>query len=93
MVLHVSPEAAVGGTLALVQNGDMIELDVKGRRLHLQVSEKELAKRRKAWTPPKPVADRGYIQLYINNVEQADKGADLGFLKGKSGSEVTRDLH
>lgn len=93
VVLHVSPEAAIGGTLALVQNGDMIELDVPNRRLHLDVPEVELAHRRQAWTPPQPLTDRGYVQLYINHVQQAHEGADLDFLRGKSGSTVTRDSH
>ncbi|QHT65719.1 dihydroxy-acid dehydratase [Rhodocytophaga rosea] len=93
VILHVSPESAIGGTLAFVQNGDMIELDVAGRRLHLDVSAEELEKRRKAWVAPEPLADRGYVQLYINHVQQASKGADLDFLVGKSGSSVTRDSH
>ncbi|MEM7533712.1 MAG: IlvD/Edd family dehydratase [Chloroflexota bacterium] len=93
VVLHTAPESAVGGTLALVQNGDMIELDVANRRLHLDVPDDELAQRRAAWQPPVPLADRGYINLYINHVTQADTGADLDFLVGKSGSEVSRDSH
>jgi len=92
-VLHVSPESAVGGTLALVQNGDMIELDVAKRLLHLHVSDEELAKRREAWTAPPPAASRGYVHLYINHVMGSDKGADLDFLQGNSGSKVTRDSH
>lgn len=93
VVLHVAPESTIGGTLALVENGDEIELDVEKRSLTLHVSEEELEKRRAAWTPPKPIADRGYAHLYINHVEQADKGCDFDFLKGGSGSEVQRDLH
>lgn len=92
-VLHVSPESAIGGTLALVQNGDMIELDVSQRKLHLDVSDEELAKRRLAWEKPAPAASRGYVHLYINHVTGADKGADLDFLQGSSGSIVTRDSH
>ncbi len=92
-VLHVSPESAIGGNLALVQNGDMIELDVSKRRLHLDVSEAELAKRRANWVAPKPASDRGYVSLYIKHVMGADKGADLDFLQGSSGKEVTRDSH
>ncbi|MES2882061.1 MAG: IlvD/Edd family dehydratase [Bacteroidota bacterium] len=92
-VLHVSPESAIGGTLALVQNGDMIELDAAERKLHLHVSDEELAKRKAGWTPPSPAATRGYVHLYINNVLGADKGADLNFLQGSSGSQVTRDSH
>lgn len=93
VVLHVSPEAAIGGNLALVRNGDLIELDVKGKRLTLHVSDEELAERRKHWVKPKPVAERGYTKMFIQHVEQADKGCDFDFLKGSSGSEVTRDLH
>src|SRR4030095_4895858 len=93
VVLHVSPESAIGGTLALVQNGDFIELDVENRRLHLDVSDEELARRKSNWTVPNPVAERGYVRLYLDHVEQAEKGADLDILVGKSGSEVARDLH
>lgn len=93
VVLHVSPESAVGGTLALVENGDLIELDVPARRLQLLVSDEELARRRAAWQPPAPLATRGYVRLYLDHVEQADLGADLDVLVGKSGSEVKRDLH
>ncbi|MTB52088.1 IlvD/Edd family dehydratase [Lewinella sp. W8] len=93
VVLHVSPESAVGGTLAMVQNGDIIELDVPARRLHLDISEAELTRRKAAWTPPAPRATRGYVKMYIDHVEQADRGADLDFLKGGSGAEVSRDLH
>ncbi len=92
-VLHVSPESAIGGNLALVQNGDMIELDVEQRKLHLHVSDEELEKRRMNWAPPKPAASRGYVSLYIKHVLGADKGADLDFLQGNSGSLVTRDSH
>jgi L-arabonate dehydrase len=92
-VLHVSPESAIGGTLALVENGDMIELDVPQRKLHLQVTDAELERRRAAWTAPQPAASRGYVSLYIKHVEGSDKGADLDFLKGSSGSTVTRDSH
>ena len=93
VVLHVAPEAAIGGNLALVQNGDMITLDVANRSLILEVSEEEFKRRRENWTPPQPVADRGYAKLYIETVNQADEGCDLDFLKGGSGSEVSRDLH
>jgi len=92
-ILHVSPESAIGGTLALVEDGDMIELDVEKRKIHLDVSEDELKKRKSNWSPPKVVADRGYVKLYVNHVLQADKGADLDFLQGSSGSIVTRDSH
>jgi L-arabonate dehydrase len=93
VVLHASPEAAAGGNFAVVQTGDLIELDVEKRVLQLHVSDEELAKRKKAWKPLPPASERGYVSMYINTVEQADKGADLNFLKGSSGSEVTRDSH
>jgi dihydroxy-acid dehydratase len=93
VVLHVAPEAATGGVLALVKGGDMIELDVAGRRLHLDVAEAELERRRAAWKPPAPPSDRGYYKLYYDHVTQADKGADLDFLVGNSGVEVPRESH
>jgi dihydroxy-acid dehydratase len=92
-VLHVSPESAIGGALALVENGDMIELNVPQRKLHLHVSDEVLAQRKANWIAPKPTVSRGYVSLYIKHVEGADKGADLDFLKGSSGSTVTRDSH
>jgi len=93
VVLHVSPESAIGGNLALVKNGDMIELDVRNRRIHLEVSDEELAERKKNWVPPEIVFERGYVNLYVKHVLQADQGADLDFLVGKSGDKVTRDSH
>ena len=93
VVLHVSPESAIGGNLALVQNGDMIELDVDKRRIHLDVPDDELARRRAKWKTPKPAAERGYVSLYVKHVLGSDKGADLDFLQGSSGSVVTRDSH
>jgi len=93
VVLHVSPESAIGGTLAFVQSGDWIELDVPNRKLHLDISEEELTKRKKAWIPPAPMAERGYVKLYIDHVQQAHLGADLAILRGGSGDLVTRDLH
>jgi len=93
VVLHVSPEAAVGGTLALVQNGDMIELDVENRKLHLDISDAELQKRKAAWKPADAATNRGYVKFYIDHVQQAHLGADLDLLRGSSGSNVTRDLH
>jgi dihydroxy-acid dehydratase len=92
VVLHVSPEAAAGGPLALVQTGDMIELDVAARRLHLDVSDEELERRRAAWRAPDLPA-RGYYRLYVEHVLQADQGADLDFLVGASGAPVPRDSH
>jgi len=93
VVLHVTPEAAVGGPLALVRDGDPIELDVDGRRLQLDVSDDELSRRRAAWTPPAPAADGGYVQMYVRHVQQADKGADLDFLIGCRGHAVPRESH
>jgi L-arabonate dehydrase len=93
VVLHTAPEAAAGGPLALVKNGDIIELDVPRRRLHLQVSDEELALRRASWQPPRPPLDSGYWKLYIDHVLQADEGADLDFLVGQRGSFVPRDNH
>jgi L-arabonate dehydrase len=93
VILHVSPESSIGGTLALVQNGDFIELNVEKRMLNLEISDQELARRKAAWASPEPLADRGWVKLYIDHVEQADKGADLDFLIGGSGSTVERDLH
>jgi len=93
VVLHISPEAAAGGTLALVQNGDMIELDVEARRLHLDVSDAELERRRAAWQPPPVPTERGYARLYVEHVLQADRGADLDFLVGNSGAPIPRESH
>jgi len=93
VVLHVSPESAIGGTLALVKDGDIIELDVEKRKLHVDVTDEELKKRRAGWISPKPMAQRGYVKFYIDHVQQASLGADLDILQGGSGSEVTRDLH
>ncbi|HEY2930078.1 dihydroxy-acid dehydratase, partial [Piscinibacter sp.] len=81
-VLHVAPEAFVGGPLALVQTGDRIELDIAARRLHLQVSDEELARRRAAWQPPAPRYRRGYGALFAERVTQADAGCDFDFLEG-----------
>jgi len=92
VVLHVSPEAAAGGPLALVRTGDMIELDVAARRLHLEVSDEELARRKTEWQAPE-LPERGYYRLYVEHVLQADKGADLDFLVGASGAAVPRDSH
>lgn len=93
VVLHVSPESAVGGNLALVENGDFIELDVPARRLHLDVPDDVLQQRRARWEKAAPLVDRGYVSLYVNHVQQAHQGADLDFLTGGSGSEVSRDSH
>jgi L-arabonate dehydrase len=93
VVLHTSPEAAAGGPLAVVQNGDMIELDVPNRRLHLDISDAELAARLAAWvnrvTPPAS----GYALMHHQHVQGADTGADLDFLKGCRGNPVGKDSH
>ena len=93
VVLHISPEASVGGTLAFVKNGDIIDLDVEKRSLNLLISAEELKKRRDAWVAPKSRATRGYTTMFIEHVTQADKGCDFDFLIGGSGSVVSRDLH
>ncbi len=93
VVLHTSPEAAVGGPLAVVQNGDFIELDVAQRRLHLDISEAELAARLAAWQPSHDAPESGYAWLHQKHVEGADTGADLDFLKGCRGSAVGKDSH
>lgn len=93
VILHVSPEAALGGNFAVVQSGDTISLDVAKRTITLNVSDAELAKRKIAWKTRVTFKDRGYVHLYQHHVEQAHLGADLDFLKGSSGSEVTRDSH
>ncbi len=93
VVLHVCPEAAAGGALALVQDGDVIELDVEARRLHLEVADEELARRRAAWKPLLPELNGGYQQMYVQHVMQASRGADLDFLVGCRGTTVTRDSH
>jgi len=88
VVVHVSPEAAVGGPLALVRDGDEIELDVEGRRLDLCVPAEELARRRAAWCPPAPAYERGYGRLYLEHVQQAHLGCDFDFLRGSSGPDI-----
>lgn len=93
VVLHVSPEAAVGGNLALIQDGDMITLDVEKRTLHAEISEETLKKRSAQRVQPPSPYNRGYVNLYLQHVEQAHLGADFNFLRGSSGSEVTRDSH
>jgi L-arabonate dehydrase len=93
VVLHTAPEAAAGGPLAIVQDGDMITLDVAGRRLHLDVSDAEIAERLAKWQPPQENEDTGYAWLHRKFVEGANTGADLGFLKGCRGAPVGRDSH
>ena len=93
VVLHTVPEAAAGGPLAVVQNGDLIELDVPNRTLHLHISDEELARRLSTWTAPPPPLSSGYWKLYVDTVLQADEGVDLDFLVGKRGAFVPRDNH
>ena len=82
VILHVAPESAIGGPLALVENGDLIELDVPNRKLTLHVSDEELARRRAAWTPRPPAATSGYTRMFLDHVLQADEGVDFDFLRG-----------
>ncbi|MBX2971148.1 MAG: dihydroxy-acid dehydratase [Cyclobacteriaceae bacterium] len=93
VVLHISPESAIGGTLALVQDGDLIELDIENRKLHLDVSDEELSRRKTNWIAPKPHTERGYVKFFLDHVQQADLGCDFDILRGGSGSEVKGDLH
>ena len=93
VILHVAPEAAIGGPLALVRTGDWISLDVPARTLTLELTDDELELRRLEWQPPPSQYRRGYAQLYTEHVLQADQGADLDFLVGSSGSAVPRHNH
>jgi L-arabonate dehydrase len=93
VVLHVCPEAAAGGNFAVVRTGDLIDLDIPNRSLHLSVSDEELTVRKQAYKPETGNINRGYAYLYVQHVEQANMGADFDFLKGGSGSIVTRDSH
>jgi dihydroxy-acid dehydratase len=93
VVLHASPEAALGGNFAVVKTGDIIHLDVANRSLKLEVSDEELLKRKQSWKPIHKKYDRGYVMLYQQHVQQANLGADMDFLTGSSGSEVSRDSH
>jgi dihydroxy-acid dehydratase len=81
-VLHIAPEAFVGGPLALVRDGDIIELNVPGRRLSMRVDDEELARRRAQWRPPEPQYPRGFGHMYSLHVTQADRGCDFDFLEG-----------
>ncbi len=87
-ILHVAPEAFIGGPLALLQTGDMIDLDVPNRRLNMDVSDAELAKRRAAWTQPKQRYERGFGWMFAQHIEQADKGCDFDFLRTEFGAAV-----
>mgnify|MGYP003887702663 CR=1 FL=1 len=91
--LHVSPESAIGGNLAFIQNGDVIEVDVPNRKLNAHISDEEFEKRKLNWRPTTFPMERGYVKLFIDHVLQPDKGADLDFLVGKSGDKVSRDSH
>jgi len=93
VVLHTTPEAAAGGVLAVVENGDMIELNVPERRLQLLVSDEELARRLASWKAPEPPLSSGYWKLYVDHVLQADEGADFDFLVGQRGAFVPKDNH
>ena len=93
VILHASPEAALGGNFAVVKTGDVISLDVAKRSLVLEVSEEELSRRKQTWKPIHKKYNRGYVMLYQQHVQQASHGADMDFLKGGSGSEVSRDSH
>jgi dihydroxy-acid dehydratase len=93
VVLHVAPEAAVGGPLALVRTGDWVELDVPARTLRMEVDDQELGRRRQQWEPPAAPPARGYVRLYFDHVLQADRGADLDFLVGASGHQPPRHNH
>ena len=93
VVLHTAPEASAGGPLALVRDGDEIELNVAAGQIHLDVADDELERRMAIWSPPKPHFPRGYVHLYVNHVLQADRGCDLDFLVGSSGAPVARDIH
>jgi L-arabonate dehydrase len=93
VVLHVTPEAAVGGPLALVRDGDIIALDVESRTLHLEVDDRELARRTQAWKAPELPTRGGYVQLFIDHVSQADTGADFDFLLGCRGHAIARESH
>jgi dihydroxy-acid dehydratase len=89
IVLHVTPEAAIGGTLALVEDGDMIELNVEERLLSLHVSDEELRCRRTDWKPPQRLHKRGYPRLYAEHVLQPDEGCDFDFLRPATDSDLT----
>jgi L-arabonate dehydrase len=93
VILHASPEAALGGNFSLVKDGDVINLDVARRSLTIDVSEEEFKKRKASWKPRHKEYNRGYVHFYQAHVEQAHLGADMDFLKGGSGSEVSRDSH
>jgi len=93
VVLHVSPEAAVGGGLSVVRTGDMIEIDVSERRLDVLISEADMKQRLSEWEAPESEARRGYAKLYVDTVNQSHDGCDLDFLVGMTGSAVPPNQH
>jgi dihydroxy-acid dehydratase len=91
-VLHVAPESFVGGPLALLRTGDIVEIDVPNRSLNMRVPEAELAERRAAWVAPAPIYERGYGQMFSSHIEQADKGCDFDFLRTDYGAPVSEPV-
>jgi len=87
-ILHVAPEAWVGGPLALLRTGDIVDIDIPNRTLSMRVTDEELAERRAAWTPPEPRYERGYGYMFTKHIEQADKGCDFDFLRTEFGAPV-----
>tara|TARA_B100000925_G_scaffold49610_1_gene32341 strand:- start:1493 stop:1870 length:378 start_codon:yes stop_codon:yes gene_type:complete len=87
-ILHVAPESYIGGPLALIKNGDIIEVDIPERKLNVDISENELNNRQEKWKEPEPRYERGYGYIYSKHIEQADKGCDFDFLKSDFGSAV-----
>jgi L-arabonate dehydrase len=93
VVLHACPEAASGGPMALVETGDMIELDADRRQLRMDLSDSELARRKAAWKPKAIESGSGYTKLYVEHVLEADRGADFDFLVGRRGTPKQRESH
>jgi dihydroxy-acid dehydratase len=87
-ILHVAPEAYIGGPLALLKTGDIISVDVPARSIRMEVSDEELARRRAAWTPPPPRFERGYGWMFAKHIRQANEGCDFDFLETKFGAPV-----
>jgi dihydroxy-acid dehydratase len=87
-ILHVAPEAFVGGPIALLKYGDIVEIDVPARTINMLVTEEELQARRKAWTPPEPYYKRGYGHIFARHVSQANYGCDFDFLETCSGADI-----
>ena len=80
-ILHVAPDSYIGGPLAFVQTGDFIEVDVDQRRVHLDISDEEMAARRSKWSLPAPIYERGYTKLFLDHIGQADQGCDFDYLE------------